>query len=343
MPARLCSALRMMVTFALLYACTSAGAQPSAQPGYGEMLDALSRAHRSVVGIRVQAAEDARSAQTLGRERTGSGVVIDADGLILTIGYLVLEADGLQVIGPDGRAIPARTVAYDLATGFGLVRTVFPLRDVPPARLGNASQLQAGEGLMVAMGDMSGGTAAAQLASRRPFSGYWEYHIDGALFTAPPVPNHSGAALFNLRGELVGIGSLFVSQVSGEGVRRPGNMFVPVDLLKPVLAELRRTGTSAPSRRPWLGVTSSQQGGRVHVIRVSKEGPAFAAGVQPGDVVLAVDGVQVTSLEEFYKQLWAHARWDSDVELTVLQGSEIRVIGVQPVDRMSTIARPRGI
>jgi serine protease Do len=343
MPARLCSALRMVVALALACACASAGAQANAQPGYAEMLDALSRAHGSVVGIRAQATEDARSAQTLGRERTGSGVVIGADGLILTIGYLVLEADGVQVVTPDGRAIPARTVAYDLATGFGLVRPVLPLRDVPPARLGSASQLQAGEGLMVAMGDVSGGTAAAQLAGRRPFSGYWEYHIDGALFTTPPVANHSGAALFNLRGELVGIGSLFVSDVSGEGARLPGNMFVPVDLIKPILPELRRTGTSAQSRRPWLGVSSSQQGGRVHVVRVSKEGPASAAGVQPGDVILAVDGVKVASLEEFYKQLWAHTRWDADIELTVLRGPEIRVLGVNPVDRMSTIARPRGI
>lgn len=343
MPARMCNALRFVAACALAWACGGAQAQGPQQPGYGEMLDALSRAHGSVVGIRVQATEDARSAQALGRERTGSGVVIGSDGLILTIGYLVLEADGVQVVTPDGRPVPARTVAYDLATGFGLVRPVLPLRGIPPARLGSASQLQPGEGLMVAMGDLSGGTAAAQLAGRRPFSGYWEYHIDGALFTAPPVANHSGAALFNLRGELVGIGSLFVSDVSGEGTRQPGNMFVPVDLLKPILAELQRTGTSTQSRRPWLGLTSSQQGGRVHVVRVNREGPAFAAGVQPGDVVLAVDGVKVSGLEEFYKQLWAHTRWDSNIELTVLQGSQIRIIGVQAVDRMSTIARPPGI
>ena len=185
--------------------------------------------------------------------------------------------------------------------------------------------------------------ALTRLASRRPFSGYWEYHIDSALFTSPPVGNHSGAPLFNQRGELLGIGSLFVMNALGDERRVPGNMYVPVDLLKPILAEMQQTGSSRQSRRPWLGLTSSEQGGRVSVVRVNKDSPAEASGLQPGDVVLAVDGQKVSTLEAFYKAVWARAKPDDEVTLVVMQGSEIKSIVVKAVDRMTTMARPAGI
>jgi S1-C subfamily serine protease len=179
--------------------------------------------------------------------------------------------------------------------------------------------------------------------SKRPFSGYWEYHIDMALFTSPPVGNHSGAPLFNQRGELLGIGSLFTLDTLGDNRRLPGNMFVPVDLLKPVLAELERTGSSKPSHRPWLGLTSTEQAGRVQVVRVNPNSPAQAAGLQPGDVVLAVEGAKVSTLESFYKKLWERTDPNSEVNLTVLQGAEIRTVTVKAVDRMDTLLKPAGI
>ncbi|MBI5275502.1 MAG: serine protease [Burkholderiales bacterium] len=328
---------------ALLLACAGAAFAATPEPKYQAMIEALTRAHGSVVGLQVTAAEGARSAETLGKERAGSGVVIGKDGLILTIGYLMLEADSIQVVTQDNRTVPARPVAYDLATGFGLVRTLLPLRGVEPVRLGSASDAQAGEGLMAAIGGNDGDVAMTQLVSKRAFSGYWEYHIEQALFTSPPIGNHSGAPLFNQRGELVGIGSLFVGDAAGEGRRLPGNMFVPVDLLKPILAEMQQTGTSRASRRPWLGLSSQEQSGRVQVIRVNRDSPAQEAGLRPGDVVLAVDGKTVSSLEEFYKLLWAHAQPDEEISLTVLQGSQVRVVNVKAVDRMSTMIKPSGI
>ena len=231
-----------------LQAATAPAPEPQA------MMQALARANSAVVGIEVRAAEGALSAETLGRERAGTGVVIGADGLVLTIGYLVLEADRVQLTTQDGRSHPARLVAYDLATGFGLVQSLLPLRDVVPAPLGAVETLAAGQRLLAITGGEDGDIANVQVVSRRPFSGYWEYHIDGALFTTPPVPNHSGAGLFNHRGELVGIGSLFVMSTMGGERRLPGNMFVPVDLLRPVLEEMRTTGTTRASRRPWLGL-----------------------------------------------------------------------------------------
>lgn len=314
-------------------------------------VDVLSKASAAVVGVRVKAAEGARSTATLGEERAGSGVVIGADGLVLTIGYLILEAQDIRIITQEGKVLPAVSVAYDLATGFGLVRPVLPWRDAPVAPLGSEAGLKTGEALMAAVGASENGTdtevSLTQVVSKRPFSGSWEYHIDQAIFTSPPVVagqgNHSGAGLFNQAGELVGIGSLLVMDAAGVNRRLPGNMFVPVDLLKPILGEMQRTGSSHLSQRPWLGLTSSEQGGRVQVMRVNDEGPAQEAGLQAGDVVLAVDDKRVASLEDFYKQLWARATPDTLVRLTVLQGPDIKTVEVRPRNRMQTLRKPAGI
>jgi serine protease Do len=323
---------------------TSLAAAPAPAPApVQQTIDALSRAHAAVVGIQVLAGEEAASAESLGRQRQGSGVVIGPDGLILTIGYLLLEAEHIQIVTQDGRQWPAKAVAYDLATGFGLLRPLLPLRGTVPVPLGSHPGLAPGMALMAATGGEGGDVATVHLVGKRAFSGYWEYFIDTALFTSPPIANHSGAPLFNQEGELIGIGSLFVMDTLGEGRRLPGNMFVPVDLLKPILAEMQSTGSSRLSKRPWLGLNSVEQSGRVQVARVSKASPASAAGVQPGDVVLAVDGAKVSTLEGFYKKLWARIDPQAEVQLTVLQGAAVKTLTVKPVDRMSTLRKPKGI
>jgi S1-C subfamily serine protease len=314
-------------------------------------IDALSRASAAVVGVQVTATEGARSARSLGQERTGSGVIIGADGLVLTIGYLMLEAEQIEIVTQDGKTLPAVAVAYDIATGFGLVKPLLPLHGVKPVNLGSQQDLKTGEALMVMTGatadEQDSDVSMTQLVSQRAFSGTWEYHIDSALFTSPPVTagggNHSGAPLFNQRGELLGIGSLLVADALGDNQRLPGNMFVPVDLLKPILAEMQRSGSSRQSHRPWLGLTSSEQDGRVQIIRVSEDSPAEAAGLAPGDVVLAVDDSQVATLESFYKNLWARNSPDAPVTLTVLQGADIKTLVLTPQDRMLSLKRPAGI
>lgn len=314
-------------------------------------VDALSQASAAVVGVRVKAVEGARSVATLGQEREGSGVVIAPDGLVLTIGYLILEAQDVRLITQEGKALPAKVVGYDLATGFGLLRPVLPWPGGPAAPLGSLQGAKPGDTLMTAVGATEGGEDAdvslTQLVGQRPFSGSWEYHIDQALFTSPPVlagkGNHSGAALFNQQGELLGIGSLLLSDAAGTGRRLPGNMFVPVDLLKPILAEMQASGSSHLSHRPWLGLTSSDQGGRVQVLRVSDDSPAQEAGLKTGDVVLAVDEDKVATLEAFYKKLWTRPSPQTPVRLTVLQGADLKTVVVQPRDRMQTLRKPAGI
>ncbi|MEN9537858.1 MAG: hypothetical protein RLZZ126_93 [Pseudomonadota bacterium] len=331
-----------------LWLCISLASQAATAPPTQaqDMMNALRKAHAAVVGVEVQVADDARSAETLGKRRQGSGVVIGDDGLILTIGYLMLEAQAIQITTQDNKTFPAQAVAYDLATGFGLVKPLLPLRGVQPVSMGKLSDVAPGEPLMAAVGaqkDEESDIAMTQLVSKRPFSGYWEYHIESAAFTSPPVGNHSGAPLFNQKGELIGVGSLFVGDASGQGRRMPGNMFVPVDLLTPILGELRRTGETRLSRRPWLGLTSAEQDGRVQVVRVNKDSPAQRAGLESGDFVLAVDGDKVSSLEGFYKKLWAHNAPDAEIKLTVLQGAEVRTLLIKAVDRMTTMKKPSGI
>jgi serine protease Do len=317
------------------------------------MMNALANASASVVGIRVAVADGARSAETLGQRRSGSGVLIGQDGLVLTIGYLLLEAEQIEIVTQDDKTVPARVVAYDLATGFGLVRPLLPLPKAVAEHtvaLGSTQELQPGEPLMAVTGPqprVDGDIAMTRLVSKRAFSGTWEYHIETALFTSPPIMvsggNHSGAPLFNQKGELIGIGSLFVSDASGANPKQPGNMFVPVDLLRPILAEMQQSGMSQKSRRPWLGVTSSDQGGRVQVMRVTKDSPAQLAGLNAGDVVMAVDGSPVATLEAFYKKVWDRASPDAEITLTVRQGEEVKSIVLKAEDRMLTLKKPASI
>ena len=304
---------------------------------------ALARARASVVGVRATAVEDARSIENLGRERQGSGVVIGADGLVLTIGYLILEADHVELVLGAERVIPARVVAYDLASGFGLLQALVPVR-VAPVRLGLSSAVALQQPLMIASGGEAGELSLARLVSRRAFSGYWEYHIDAALFTAPPRIDHSGAALFNADGELLGIGSLVVMDALGpDQPRLPGNMFVPIDLLKSILPELRQRGASLGSTRAWLGLNCVEVDGMVRVVRTSTDGPAAQAGLLPGDRILRIDGVDVNGLEGLYKTLWGGTNPEREVSLLIQRRGEQRTVTLQSQDRMKLLRRAKGI
>ncbi len=335
-----CRGLVAATWLALAVAAPLAQAQPLSLEAQSR---ALSRASDAVIGVQVQAVDDARSAATLGRLREGSGVVISADGLVLTIGYLVLEAERVELVTDDARRIPARVVAYDLATGFGLVQALTPIGR-EPVPLGEPAAVGREEPLVVASGGEDAPVSVARLVSRRPFAGYWEYHIDGALFTHPPRRDHSGAGLFNGRGELLGVGSLVVANAAVEGVAPlPGNMFVPVDLLRPILPELLQRGASRASTRAWLGLNCIEQGGQVRVARVNDDSPADVAGVQRGDQVLAIDGVAVRDVATLWKALWAGGASERAVRLSILRGDERQELTLQSVDRAKTLRRPRGV
>jgi S1-C subfamily serine protease len=284
----------------------------------------------AIVGVQAKIQADARSAATLGQNRQGSGTLI-REGLVLTIGYLVIEAESIQVTNAEGRTVPATLAGYDHASGFGLLKLAAPLAGKPMA-LGDAAALEERDQAIVA--NATANPSLVQVVSRRLVTGNWEYLLDSAIFTSPPVMDWSGAALIGPKGELLGIGSLIVPDAGSPGTQSPGNMFVPVDLLKPILEDLVAKGRRGGPARPWLGVNAEHFMGRLFVARVSPGGPAEHAGLKTGDIVLGVGGEPVTTLADFYRKLWARGAAGAQVPLKVLQGMEIRDVTVRSIDRV---------
>jgi len=255
---------------------------------------------------------------------------------VLTIGYLILEAESAEVIGPGGEPMPADVVGYDHESGFGLLRANRPL-NVRPMELGDSKPLSDGDPVLSVSFVGEPMAAAARVVSRRPFAGYWEYLLESAIFTFPPNPQYGGAALIAMDGRLVGIGSLFVGDAAEKGEPLPGNMFVPIEDLKPILADLRDSGRRKDPAHPWLGVFVSEQNGRVFITRIAGGGPAESAGLKAGDVIIGVADRRVDSLEDFFRKVWAQGDAGVSVPPNVVpQGAEsleIRTYSVRSGDR----------
>ncbi|MFH1603285.1 MAG: S1C family serine protease [Pseudomonadota bacterium] len=287
----------------------------------------------SVVKVKTRALPDARSSASLGPTREGSGVIIDDRGHILTIGYLVIEADAIEVTTAEGKTSPATLAGYDHASGFALLRAGLPL-GAHFVDLGASTDLALSEPVMVAP---YGGREAIHLAyvvSKRQFAGSWEYLLDSAIFISPPTLAWAGSALISREGKLVGIGSLLVRDSVEAGVPLPGNMFVPIDLVKPILADLIDKGRAPGAPRPWLGMRTEEVQGRLFVTRVSTEAPAYRAGIRQGDIILGVGVDKVTTHAELYKKLWSLGPAGIEVSLKVLQGASVNEIKVRSIDRI---------
>ena len=328
----------MMAALALPALGAAPSAAPSAPRDEDSKYQHLKDAANAAVGVKVTALANARSAATLGVDRMGNGVVIEKDGLVLTIGYLILEADQVDIVTNQGRTVPATVAAYDHATGFGLLRPLMPL-EVKPIKLGTSGRVEEQHRMLVAGLGGEENLSVATVVSRRKFTGYWEYLLDSAIFTSPPRADFGGAALIDRHGELVGIGSLFVMDAQTPGERLPGNMFVPIDLLKPILAEMLSTGRQKAGKRPWLGLSSVEEDGRIKVLRVSSDSPADKAGIVPGDIILALSGASVQSLDDFYKRLWSAGAPGVEVILKVLKGTEVHDVRIRSMDRMEHVRK----
>ena len=286
----------------------------------------------AIIKVKATIPQDASTARVLGTEREGNGVVIDDKGHILTIGYLILEAEAIEVIGSQGDPVKASYVAYDYKTGFGILRADPPLA-VKPLKLGQSSEIKEGDPILMVGFGGSEAVLGSRVVSRKEFAGYWEYLVEDAIYTTPPYPNYGGAALLDRNGQLLGIGSIYTQlTVPGMGIM-PCNMSVPVDLLKPILADLIDTGRSSKPPQPWLGVHADETHGRVFIIRVTPGGPAEKAGIKAGDIILAVNQAPVKSLADFFRQIWASGPAGVKVPLSILHETQVRDISVQSADR----------
>ena len=313
----------LVALLALLQAgwALSAAAQPSAT----ELLSA-------VVKLRAEIPPDARTARFLGTVREGNAVVLDDSGLALTIGYLILEAMSATLFDADGRPVPADIIAYDYDTGFGLVRATKPL-GVKPMPLGDSDALDEQQPVLVAGHGGVDGTIGAVVVSRRQFAGYWEYLLDDAIFAAPPHSNWGGAALISLTGKLVGIGSLFVQDALAGPEPVPGNMFVPINLLKPIFADLLANGRAGGPERPWLGMFTTEHRGLVVITNVAPGGPADQAGLRSCEVVLAVGEQVVDSMARLFRLIWRTGEAGVSIALKIGRDGTTAAITVQSANR----------
>jgi S1-C subfamily serine protease len=287
---------------------------------------------KAIVKIRSSIPKEAQTASTLGTEREGNGVIIDSKGHILTIGYLIVEAETIEVIGPEDKPIKATFVGYDQSTGFGLLQIEKPL-SVPPMKLGQSSTVKEGDPVIVAGYGGADSVQATQVISRKEFAGYWEYLLEDAIYTFPAYTNFGGAALIGREGQLLGIGSLF-TQVSIQGLGSIScNIFVPIDLLNPILNDLITKGRSSKPPKPWLGINVEESHGRLFVTQITPGGPAEQSGLQSGDLILTVKGNPVNGLADFYRKVWALGNAGVEIPLSILQGTRLRDITVHSSDR----------
>ncbi|MDE2486517.1 MAG: serine protease [Alphaproteobacteria bacterium] len=313
--------------------------EPRMRPSSRAYAFDLERTLSAIVALEALVPEDAFTAGSLGTERIGNGIVIGPNGLVLTMGYLIMEAEEVTLTLHDGRRVAAHVLGSDPVTGFGLVQALEPL-GLPWLRMGDSKALKAGSPVIIAGAGGRAHAAAGQVLTRMRFAGYWEYLLDGAIITEPAHPHWSGAALIGQDGDLVGVGSLSLEgQTHGGGVM-PINMFVPTDLLPPILDDLAR-GKPAHPPRPWLGVLAQDFGPHVVIVGANPQGPAARAELKPGDIVLGVGGAPVSDLADFYTRVWAQGEAGATIPLRIQRDDDVFEVEVRSMDRSAMLRRPK--
>lgn len=304
----------------------------SAQPKLEDYSYDLEHALTAMVGLHSIIPADAFTAETLGTERAGNGVFIRDNGLVLTIGYLITEAETIWLSLSDGRSVPGHVIGYDQETGFGLVQALAKL-DVPALDIGQSSAVSIGERVVVGGAGGRHRSVAARIVAKQEFAGYWEYLLDEAIFTAPSHPNWGGTGLIGPDGKLIGIGSLQLQHVVDKGQPQNINMIVPIDLLNPIFDDLMKTGRRSGSPRPWLGLYATEVESRLVVVGIADRGPAKKADIRNGDIVLSVAGKEVRDLASFFRRIWAQGQAGVDVPLTVYRDGETMDLRVKSSER----------
>ena len=292
----------------------------------------------SLVSVRSLVPEDALTAPVLGTERMGNGAVIGEHGLVLTIGYLVTEAQTVWITDQAGAAVPGHVMGYDHETGFGLVQALQPF-SAPAIELGVSAECDVGDPVVIAGHGSAGPAITGRIIAKREFAGYWEYVLDEALFTAPAHPNWGGAALVGRDGRLLGVGSLLVQTVSSSGEQAGANMMVPIDLLKPILEDMKNYGRPNRPARPWLGFIVQDAGDQLVVASVYDGCPADRAGIEAGDLIAEVAGEPVDGLAELFRGVWSIGPAGSEIPLTIVRDGDLRPVVLESIDRDARLKR----
>lgn len=312
---------------------------PAAQPKAADYSFDLDRALSSVVALSTRVPEDAFTAETLGAERGGNAVLIRQDGLLVTIGYLITEAEEILLRTQSGQVVQGHVLGIDQASGFGLVQALEPL-DIPAIGVGDSRHAGSGERVVIGGAGGRRRSLAGTIVAWQEFAGYWEYLIEEAMFTAPSHPNWGGTALIGPAGTLLGIGSLHLQQQTAQGRTVPLNMMVPVELLTPILADLS-AGRTPRIPRPWLGVYAQEMQKQVVIVGIAGKGPADRAGLRAGDIIRHAAEMEITNLPDFYRSLWALGPAGVEVPLTVEREGDIFDLRVTSADRRSFLKTPR--
>jgi len=294
----------------------------------------------AIVGVRAHIPDDGYTASVLGTDRAGSGIVIDSAGVVLTVGYLILEAETIWLTTLDGRAVPGHALAYDGETGFGLVQALGRL-DLPALEFGDSGELAIGEATILAAAGGRAHAVRTRLVGRQYFAGYWEYLLEDALYTAPHNPNWGGAGLIDGKGRLVGVGSLALQQRVADDRSLNLNMVVPIDLVKPILDSLRRLGRSDRPPRPWLGLYVGEEEEAVVVHGLADKGPAETAGIRLGDRILAVGETPVGDLRDLWHGIWAVGAAGATIQLHIARAAKTRIVDIPSADRAKFLRGPK--
>jgi S1-C subfamily serine protease len=313
---------------------------PSAvQPKPGDYGYDLERALSCVVGLHATVPADAFTADTLGTERAGNGVFIRGNGLILTIGYLITEAENIWIALSDGRSVPGHVLGYDQESGFGLVQALAKL-DVPSLQIGESAAASLGERVVVGGYGGRQRSVAARIVAKQEFAGYWEYVLDEAIFTAPAHPNWGGTALIGPNGDLLGIGSLQLQHAAERGQTQNINMMVPIDLVKPIIDDLLKFGRRNAPPRPWLGLYATEVESRLVIVGLADRGPAKQADLRTGDIVLSVAGKEVRDLAGFFRRIWAQGQAGVEVPITIYREGETMQLRIKSGERNKFLKGP---
>ena len=311
----------------------------SSQPKPEDYAYDLEHALSSVVALRATVPSDAFTADTLGTERAGNGVIIRGNGMVLTVGYLITEAETIWITLNDGRSVPGHVLGYDQETGFGLVQALAKL-EVPALEIGESSAATVGEKVVVGGAGGRHRSVAASIVAKQEFAGYWEYVLDEAIFTSPAHPNWGGTALIGPAGDLIGIGSLQLQQAAEQGKAQNINMIVPIDLLKPIVDDLLKFGRRNMPPRPWLGLYATEVENRLVIVGLADRGPAKKADLRTGDIVLSVGGADVNDLASFFRHIWAQGQAGVEVPITIYRDGETMEMRVKSSERNKFLKGP---